>query len=184
VIYSAKLLEPLQAVGSPVWLSCSESSIYRYLLFRCPNLTTLIISSHVARSCPLYNSKPQYFLSLCRYVGHKNHKVFLFIALKQLLEPAVYLQQSFRICFAAFLSELQGSNWTELIWFYVVLLLELSEAEYFWIRRCWRLRRREHWSGDSWVMNWQGLLLTDRVWICWDVWGQESDVMVVMVSWG
>jgi len=113
----------------------------------------LFSCSTVLLTCRLYNSKPQYFLSLCRYVGHKNHKVFSFIALKQLLEPAVYLQQSFRICFAAFLSELQGSNGTELKYFYVVLLLELSEAEQFWIRRCWRLRRRGHWSCDSWVVN-------------------------------
>jgi len=113
----------------------------------------LFSCSTVLLTCPLYNSKPKYFLSLCRYIGHKNHKVFSFIALKQLLEPAVYLQQSFRICFAAFLSDLQGPKGTELICFYVVLLLELSEAEQIWIRRCWRLRRREHWSCDSWVVN-------------------------------
>jgi len=61
--------------------------------------------------------------------------VFLFIALKQLLEPAVYLHQSFAISCAAFLSQLQGSNGTELICLYVVLHLWLSEAEHFWKRR-------------------------------------------------
>jgi len=55
---------------------------------------------------------------------------------------------------------------------YFGLPLWLLEAEYFWKRRCWRLRRRESWSCYCWLVNWQGLLLSDMVWICWDVWGQ------------
>jgi len=33
VIYRGKSLAPLQAVGSKVWLSYLQRSIYRYLLF-------------------------------------------------------------------------------------------------------------------------------------------------------
>jgi len=126
--------------------------------------------STVLLTCPLYNSKPQYFLSLCRYVGQRKHKVFLFIALKPLLEPALYLHQSFAIFCAASLSQLQGSNGTELISLYVVLHSGIPQAEYFWKIRCWRLRRREHISCYCWLVKLQGLLQTDIVWNCWHVW--------------
>ena len=133
--------------------------------------------STVLLTCPLQISKPQYFLSLCRYVGHRNHKVLLFIELKQLLEPAVYLQQSFAIFCAAFLSQLQGSNRTELISLYVVLHLQVPKVEYFWKRHF------GDWQGQS-ISHVTVVWWND--WICWDVWGQGNgfDGLLGLTLWG
>jgi len=74
----------------------------------------------VLLTCPLYISKPQYFLSLCRYIGHGKHNVFLFIALKQLLETVVYLRKTFAICCAAFLIQLHSLKGTKLFVYCVI----------------------------------------------------------------
>jgi len=50
----------------------------------------------------------------------------LFVALKQLLEPAVHLYTTFGIYFTDFLIQLQGVNGTELICVHIVLNLRLQ----------------------------------------------------------